>query len=76
MNATEARIGDMVLRIQTDFLDNPALSLTLPRAQKRYGWDQDTCAGMLAALADARVLICREGAYGRYFPRRPAQRAA
>ena len=69
MNATEAQIGNMVLRIPADFLDNPTLCLTLPRAQKRYGWNQGPCAGVLAALVDARVLTHREGAYGRYSPR-------
>jgi hypothetical protein len=76
MNPTEARIGDMVLRIQTDFLDNPTLCLTLPRAQTRYGWDQGTCAGVLDALVDASVLTRRAGTYGRHFPRLAGQRAA
>ena len=76
MTATETRIGNMVLRIQNDFLDNPMLCLTLRRAQKRFGLDKAACAGVLGALVDARVLTYREGAYGRYFPRLAAQQAA
>ena len=76
MTATEPRISNMVLRIQTDFLDDPTLCLTLRHAQKRFGFDRAACVGVLTALVDARVLTCREGAYGRYFPRVAAQQAA
>ena len=76
MTATETRVGNKVLRIQTDFLDDPTLCLTLRRAQKRFGFDRATCVGVLTALVDARVLTYREGAYGRYFPRLAAQQAA
>ena len=43
------------------FLENPTLSLTLPAAQRRFGADEVTCAGVLGALVDAGVLTEREG---------------
>lgn len=76
MTPTRSEIESLVLRIQTDFLDHPMLSLTLPRAQERFGLDEATCGGVLGALVDARVLTERGGAYRRYFPRVASPRAA
>jgi hypothetical protein len=76
MTATCNQIENLVLRIQTDFLENPLLSLTLAGAQKRFGIDEAICAGVLGALVDARVLAQREGTYRRYFPRLTPRRAA
>jgi hypothetical protein len=76
MIATRGRIERLVIRIQTAFLENPDLALTLPTAEKRFGIDEVTCAGVLAALADARVLIERDGVYRRRFPEPSARRAA
>lgn len=76
MTATRDRIEHLVVRIQSDFLDNPALALTLPAAEKRFGIDEVACAGVLSALVEARVLTEREGAYRRHFPRQAARRAA
>jgi hypothetical protein len=76
MTATRDRIENLVVRIQSDFLDNPTLALTLPAAQTRFDLDEVTCAGVLGALVDARVLTKREGAYCRYFPRLAGRRAA
>ena len=75
MTASANRIQDLLLRIQSEFLENPSLSLTLPAAEQWFGVDEATCAGVLGALADARVLIERDGAYRKYFPR-SARRAA
>ena len=75
MTATRERLEDLVMRMQTDFLERPNLALTLPVARKRFRVDEVTCAGVLAALVDARVLTKREGAYRRHFPR-PAERRA
>ena len=75
MTASRNRIQDLLLRIQSDFLENPTLSLTLPAAETRFGIDEATCAGVLGALVDAGVLAERRGTYRRYFPR-PAWRAA
>lgn len=76
MTATRSQIENLVMRIQTDYLEQPTLALTLPAAQTRFGLDEVTCAGVLGALVDARVLTQRGGAYGRYFPRLAGRRAA
>jgi hypothetical protein len=76
MIATRGRLEDLVMRIQTSFLEHPNLALTLPAAGKRFGVDEVTCAGVLAALADAGVLIERKGVYRRYFRGPSARRAA
>ena len=76
MTATRDRIEKLVLRIQTDYLEHPTLTLTRPAAQTRFGVDEVTCAGVLGALVDARVLTQRHGAYSRYFPRLARRRAA
>jgi hypothetical protein len=76
MTPTRGQIERLVIRIQTAFLENPMLSLTLPAAQRRFGVDEVTSAGVLAALADARVLIERGGAYRRHLPRAAVREAA
>jgi hypothetical protein len=76
MTATRARIESLVMRIQNDFLENPAFALTLPDAGKWFGVDEATCAGVFDALVESRVLTVRDGAYRRYFPRHAATRAA
>jgi hypothetical protein len=76
MTATEKQIGDMVLRVQTDFLDDPSLCLTLSRARKRFGFDHPACAGVFGALVDARVLTHREGVYRRHVPQLAEPQAA
>ena len=75
MTPTRGRIESLVMRIQTAFLENPMLSLTQPTAQRRFGMDEVTCAGVLGALVDARVLSERQGDYRKYSPR-PAVRPA
>lgn len=72
MTATRGQIENLVVRIQSDFLDNPTLALTLPAAEKRFGIDEVACVGVLGALVDARVLTEREGAYRRHAARRAA----
>jgi hypothetical protein len=76
MTATRERIENLLMRIQTDYLEHPRLTLMLPAAQTRFGVDEVTCAGVLGALVDARVLTQRDGAYSRYFPRLAGRRAA
>ena len=66
---TRSRIESLLMRIQSAFLENPMLSLTLPAAQRRFGADEVACAGVLGALMDAQVLTKHEGAYRRNFPR-------
>ena len=72
---TRSRIESLVMQMQSAFLDNPMLSLTAPGAERRFGVDEVTCAGVLGALVDARVLSKREGVYRRNFPP-PALRPA
>ena len=76
MTATRSQIENLVMRIQTDYLEQPTLALTLPAAQTRFGLDEVTCAGVLGALVDAQVLTQHEAAYSRYFPRLARRRAA
>ena len=76
MTATRGRIEELVVRIQSDFLDNPTLALTLPAAEERFGIDEVACAGVLGTLVDARVLTERNGAYRRHFPRQATRQAA
>jgi hypothetical protein len=76
MTATRTRIENLVVQIQTDFLEHPMLSLTLSQAQRRFGIDEATCAGVLEALADSHVLTRRGAAYSRYFPPLDGRRAA
>jgi hypothetical protein len=76
MISTRSRIENLVVQIQSAFLENPMSSLTLPAAQQRFGVDDVTCAGVLDALVEARVLTGREGTYRRYFPRLVVQPAA
>jgi hypothetical protein len=42
------------MRIQTAFLENPMLSLTLSAAQQRFGVDEATCAGELGPAIRSR----------------------
>jgi hypothetical protein len=75
LTLTRSRIERLVVRVQSAFLDNPMLSLTLPAAQRRFGLDEVSCAGVLGALVDAGVLTSHEGVYRRNWPR-PAVRPA
>ena len=76
MTPTRRRIENLVMRIQTDFLENPRLALTLPHAQERFGIDEEACTALLGVLVDAGVLTERQGAYLRRVPRIAAPRAA
>jgi hypothetical protein len=75
MTPTPDRIKDLLMRIQTAYLENAMLSLTLSAAQRRFGVDEVTCAAVLGTLVDARVLTEREGVYRRHLPH-PAVRTA
>jgi hypothetical protein len=69
MNA--AQIGELVLRIQGDFLDDPRLRLTAADAERRYGVTAPACEAVLTALADATVLArTTEDRFVRFFPHR------
>jgi hypothetical protein len=76
MTETRLRIESVVMQVQSAFLEDPMLALSLTAAQARFGLDEVTCAGVLEALADARVLTKNEGWYRRNFPRREMRPAA
>jgi hypothetical protein len=76
MIATRRNLENFVMRIQSAFLYDPALTLTLPAAQAQFGIDSVTCAGVLEALVDAGVLTVQDGSYRRYFPGPVVRRAA
>jgi hypothetical protein len=75
MTLTRSRIEALLMQMQSAFLENPSLALTLSSAQRRFGIDDITCAGVLGALVDARVLTERDGVFYRHVPR-PAIRPA
>lgn len=63
-------IGDALLQIQSDFLDDAALTLTPVQAAKRFGIDTEACAAILGALLESGVLAkTPDGAYIRFYPR-------
>lgn len=68
----------LVLRVQDEFLDTPALDLTLAEAQRRFGMDALTSQAVLGALVDAGVLARTDReTYVRFFPHgAPAQTGA
>ena len=69
MRTNPRRVGQLVLRMQREFLDIPALRLTLPQAERRFGVDAVSCDEVLEALVNAGVLArSADGSYTRYFP--------
>lgn len=67
-------LESLVLQVQDEFLDTPALDLTLAEAQQRFGMDRPTCDAVLEALVDSGVLARTDrDTYVRFFPHgRPA----
>jgi hypothetical protein len=71
------RIQDLVVRIQHDFLDGPALRLTLPQACRRFSINGAMCAAVLNVLVEAGVLSRTvQGQYIRWIPRTTGRAAA
>ena len=75
MRPTRRRIESLVMQIQSAFLEDANLSLTLSSARRRFGVDAFVGAGVLGALVDARVPTHQDGVYRRNVPR-PAVRPA
>jgi hypothetical protein len=74
MTLTQANVEGLVVKIQDEFLNAPALRLTLGQVADRVEVGASTCEAVLHALVDSRVLaITSAGAYERFFPR-PADR--
>jgi hypothetical protein len=74
MTLTQANVEGLVVRIQGEFLNTPALRLTLGQVAQRVAIGASTCEAVLDTLVDSRVLtLTSAGAYERFFPR-PADR--
>ena len=57
-------IGDLLLRVEGEYREMPGLSLTVPQAERLWGLDAITCASVLTALIERRVLTrTASGAY-------------
>jgi hypothetical protein len=70
MATSASHVETLVMRVQDDFLTTPALRLTLPEAERRFGLNRRSCAVLLDLLVDANVLArTADGAYERFFPR-------
>jgi hypothetical protein len=69
--ATNRRwVETLVTRVQGEFLDSPALRLSVPQAERHFGVDRESCEAVLGALVDANVLTrLPDGRYVRFFPR-------
>jgi hypothetical protein len=75
MTLTRAHVEELVVKIQGEFLNAPALRLTLGQVAQRVGAAASACEAVLHALVDSRVLaVTPAGTYERFFPR-PADRA-
>lgn len=69
MTPTRGWIEDMVVRIQSAFLDMPALTLTPSEAARRFGLELVAGEAFLRALAEVGVLVKRpDGVYIRRLP--------
>jgi hypothetical protein len=69
MTPTCRDVHTLVTRVQDAFLDAPALHLTLPQAQRRFGLDAATCCAILSTLVEAGVLMrTPDQEYFRFFP--------
>jgi hypothetical protein len=61
---TTAAIGELLLRVEGEYREMPGLSLTVSQAERLWGLDASTCASVLTALIERRVLTrTTSGAY-------------
>ena len=67
---TTGAIGELLLRVEGEYREMPGLSLTVPQAERLWGLDASTCASVLTALIERRVLTRRQA--GRTFDDPPA----
>ena len=71
MTTTCDGIGNLVIKVETPFLETPGLRLTVDEARRYFDVDPRTCHAVLETLTEARVLTrTPDGAYKRYFPKR------
>ena len=70
MTSNTSQVEALVMQVQGEFLDAPALRLTLPEAERRFDIDRVSSEAVLGVLVDAHVLTrSADGSYERYFPR-------
>ncbi len=69
MTPTRAEVEGLVVRIQGEFLNTPALRLTLGQVARRVGVSASTCEAILQALVEAGVLSISAESYERLVPR-------
>ena len=66
---TRAAIGELLLRAEGEYREMPGLRLTVSQAGRLWGLDAGTCASVLTALIERRVLTrTTSGAYLRRSP--------
>jgi hypothetical protein len=64
-----AAIAELLLRVEGEYREMPGLSLTVHQAERLWGLDASTCASVLTALIERRVLTrTTSGAYLRRAP--------
>lgn len=69
MAATRSEIEALVVSIQQEFLQAPAVRLTLTQIAQRVDASLVLCKAILRVLVDARVLTeTATGEYRRFFP--------
>ena len=70
MTFDSRRVVALVMQVQGDFLETPALRLTPRDAEKRFGVDRHTCEAVLGTLVNSGVLArTDDGGYVRFLPR-------
>jgi hypothetical protein len=67
------RIGALVLTVQSQFLEEPWVTLTPRQIQQRCGIDAAECRAILKLLVDGGVIERGGGRYVRAYPRRAAR---
>jgi hypothetical protein len=77
MKATRSEIEALVVSIQQEFLQAPAVRLTLTQIAQRVDASLVLCKAVLRVLVDARVLTeTTTGEYRRFFPHVRESRSA
>ena len=70
MTPRDFSLSDLLLLVQSEYLDQPGLRLTARQAARYFGLEEDVCNAVLAALADSGVIgRAADGAYVRWLPR-------
>jgi len=77
MTTNRRELETQLVRIQSEFLNNPAASLSMEQARNRCSVDEMTCQAILDVLVDTGVVArMSTGSYARYFPTLHRQSAA